>query len=245
MRWGHAPSPLHGWGYPHPLAGESGANDPSDRCADRRDRRRRTGRHLAQGRRGAARHRDRRVRLSQSHIRRVVLGAARGPLRRARPRGLGGGRRGGRGAGRPAGGGAGDCGPARRAARRRTGRCSRARRRRVRCRRVGRAGQTGRGGGRRAGSRRVDDRRDHRLVGQDIDERPAGRGARTARRGGGTARVVQQRAGPPVDRPARHRQHRLFDPGALGAPSGQHRRAGSDRAAGDRGGAQRRDRAFG
>jgi hypothetical protein len=25
MRWGHAPSPLRGWGYPHPLAGESGA----------------------------------------------------------------------------------------------------------------------------------------------------------------------------------------------------------------------------
>ena len=21
--WGHAPSPLRGWGYPHPLAGES------------------------------------------------------------------------------------------------------------------------------------------------------------------------------------------------------------------------------
>jgi hypothetical protein len=27
MRWGHAPSPLGGWGYPHPLAGESGADD--------------------------------------------------------------------------------------------------------------------------------------------------------------------------------------------------------------------------
>jgi hypothetical protein len=25
MRWGHAPSPLRGWRYPHPLAGESGA----------------------------------------------------------------------------------------------------------------------------------------------------------------------------------------------------------------------------
>jgi hypothetical protein len=26
--WGHAPSPLRGWGYPHPLAGErSGADD--------------------------------------------------------------------------------------------------------------------------------------------------------------------------------------------------------------------------
>ena len=25
MRWGHAPSPLGGWGYPHPLAGASGA----------------------------------------------------------------------------------------------------------------------------------------------------------------------------------------------------------------------------
>ncbi len=25
MQWGHAPSPLGGWGYPHPLAGESGA----------------------------------------------------------------------------------------------------------------------------------------------------------------------------------------------------------------------------
>jgi hypothetical protein len=27
MGWGHAPSPLRGWGYPHPLAGESGAHD--------------------------------------------------------------------------------------------------------------------------------------------------------------------------------------------------------------------------
>jgi hypothetical protein len=25
MQWGYAPSPLRGWGYPHPLAGESGA----------------------------------------------------------------------------------------------------------------------------------------------------------------------------------------------------------------------------
>ena len=25
MRSGHAPSPLRGWGYPHPLAGASGA----------------------------------------------------------------------------------------------------------------------------------------------------------------------------------------------------------------------------
>jgi hypothetical protein len=25
MRWGHAPSPLRGWWYPHPLAGASGA----------------------------------------------------------------------------------------------------------------------------------------------------------------------------------------------------------------------------
>ena|GEM_PF-3983898 len=23
LRWGHAPSPLRGWGYPHPLAGAS------------------------------------------------------------------------------------------------------------------------------------------------------------------------------------------------------------------------------
>ena len=22
MQWGHAPSPLCGWGYPHPLAGD-------------------------------------------------------------------------------------------------------------------------------------------------------------------------------------------------------------------------------
>jgi hypothetical protein len=29
--WGHAPSPLRGWGYPHPLAGErSGAYDPPE-----------------------------------------------------------------------------------------------------------------------------------------------------------------------------------------------------------------------
>jgi hypothetical protein len=25
MRWGHAPSPLRGWRYTHPLTGESGA----------------------------------------------------------------------------------------------------------------------------------------------------------------------------------------------------------------------------
>jgi hypothetical protein len=25
MGWGYAPSPQGGWGYPHPLAGESGA----------------------------------------------------------------------------------------------------------------------------------------------------------------------------------------------------------------------------
>ena len=25
MGWGHAPSPLCGWGYPHPLAGARGA----------------------------------------------------------------------------------------------------------------------------------------------------------------------------------------------------------------------------
>ena len=33
-RWGHAPSPLHGWWYPHPLAGENltidGGNEMSD-----------------------------------------------------------------------------------------------------------------------------------------------------------------------------------------------------------------------
>jgi hypothetical protein len=27
MGWGYAPSPLSAWGYPHPLAGESGASD--------------------------------------------------------------------------------------------------------------------------------------------------------------------------------------------------------------------------
>ena len=27
MRWGRAPSALRAWGYPHPLAGESGAHD--------------------------------------------------------------------------------------------------------------------------------------------------------------------------------------------------------------------------
>ena len=40
-------------------------------------------------------------------------------------------------------------------------------------------------------------------------------------------------------------EHRLPDPGAVGAPSRQHRRAGRDRAAGHRGGAQRRHRAPG
>ena len=27
MRWGHAPSPLRGWGYPHPLVGESDTHE--------------------------------------------------------------------------------------------------------------------------------------------------------------------------------------------------------------------------
>jgi len=34
MRWGHAPSALRGWGYPHPRAGE-GAHDPGGETSDR------------------------------------------------------------------------------------------------------------------------------------------------------------------------------------------------------------------
>ena len=126
--------------------------------------------------------------------------------------------------------------------RRGTGRCSRARQRRRGRGGAGRAGQARRRGGRRVGGRRPDDRRHHRLVGQDVDQRPAGRGARPARRSDCATRIVQQRARPPVDGAARHAQHRLSDPRAVGPPPGQHRRAGRDRAACHRGGAQCRHR---
>jgi UDP-N-acetylmuramoyl-tripeptide--D-alanyl-D-alanine ligase len=59
------------------------------------------------------------------------------------------------------------------------------------------------------------------------------------------ARVVQQRAGPSLDGVARHPQHRLLDSGDVGTPSRQHRRAGGDRPARDRGGPQHRHRAPG
>ena len=48
--------------------------------------------------------------------------------------------------------------------------------------------------------------RDHRLVGQDLDQGPGGRRARAAGRGGGPARVVQQRAGSSLDGAARDRR---------------------------------------
>ena len=71
-----------------------------------------------------------------------------------------------------------------------------------------------------------DDRRDHRLVGKDVDQRPGGRRARAAGRGGGPAGVVQQRAGPSLDGAARDAQHRLPGSGDVGTPSRQYRRAG-------------------
>ena len=58
----------------------------------------------------------------------------------------------------------------------------------------------------RAGRGRADDRRRHRVVGQDVDQGPARRGARAARRGGRAARLVQQRARPPVDGAAGRRR---------------------------------------
>ena len=76
------------------------------------------------------------------------------------------------------------------------GRRSRARHRRLGRGGARRAGQAGRRGGRRAGGGRADDRRHHRLVGQDVDQGPAGRGARAAGRGGRPAGLVQQRARP-------------------------------------------------
>ena len=74
------------------------------------------------------------------------------------------------------------------------------------CGGAGRAGPAGRGGGRRAGGRRADDRRRHRLVGQDVDQGSARRGARPAGRGRRAAGLVQQRARPPVDGAARDRR---------------------------------------
>ena len=88
--------------------------------------------------------------------------------------------------------------------RRRPRRGARARHRRVRCRGAGRAGQTGRRGGRRPGGRRAAHRRHHRVVGQDLDQGPHRRGAAAAGRGGGPARVVQQRTRPPLDGAAGH-----------------------------------------
>jgi hypothetical protein len=35
-QWGHAPSPLRGWGYPHPLAGERANRVSSSVLAHRR-----------------------------------------------------------------------------------------------------------------------------------------------------------------------------------------------------------------
>lgn len=63
--------------------------------------------------------------------------------------------------------------------------------------------------------------------------------------GGGPARIVQQRAGSPVDGAARDAAHRLPDFGDGGTPSRQHRRARRDRAPVDRSRAQRRHRTFG
>ncbi|AEJ47185.1 hypothetical protein CCDC5079_1995 [Mycobacterium tuberculosis CCDC5079] len=58
-------------------------------------------------------------------------------------------------------------------------------------------------------------------------------------------RIVQQRAGSPVDGAARDAAHRLPDFGDGGTPSRQHRRARRDRAPVDRSRAQRRHRTFG
>ena len=159
------------------------------------------------GRRGTPRHRHRRIRLAGRRPGRAVPGAAGGALRRARPRGVGGrGRRGGR-AGGPAGRGSRDRGaPPRTGRPSRAGRGARARRRRVGRGGAGRAGQAGQGGGRGAGGGRADHHRDHRLVGKDLDQGLGGRRARAAGRGGGPARVVQQRAGPSLDGVARRRR---------------------------------------
>ncbi len=71
---------------------------------------------------------------------------------------------------------------------------------------AGRAGAAGRRGGRRTRRGRADDRRHHRLVGQDLDQGPDRRGAGAAGRGRRPARVVQQRTRPSVDGAAGRRE---------------------------------------
>ncbi len=63
-----------------------------------------------------------------------------------------------------------------------------------------------------------------------------------ARRSDCATRIFQQRTRPPVDGAARHTQHRLSDPRTVSPTLGQHRRAGRDRAARHRRGAQCRHR---
>ena len=75
---------------------------------------------------------------------------------------------------------------------------------------------------------------------QDLDQGPAGRGSGPARPDRRPARVVQQRAGPALDRTTRGRRHPPPGAGALRPRARAHRRAVPRRAAANRGGAQRR-----
>ena len=80
-------------------------------------------------------------------------------------------------------------------------------------------------GARRRRAVRAHRRRRHRQLRQDLDEGPARRRARAAGPDGGPARVVQQRARPALDGPARRRRHPPPRAGVLRPRHGPHRRA--------------------
>ena len=105
------------------------------------------------------------------------------------------------------------------------------------------AGPARRGGRGRTGGRRADDRRDHRLVGQDVDQGPDRRGARARSARWSPRRARSTTSSATRGRCCARRRHRLPGAGDVGAPPRQHRRAGRDRAAVDRRRAQRRHRA--
>ena len=160
-------------------------SDLVDPWRDRRDRRWSDLRRRS----GHARHRPGGVRLAQEGRRWAVPRAARracgrARLRRRRDRA---GRR--CGAGHPSGRGS----PHRGGRRVRGPGCARRRR--------------------RAQAARHHGHRDHRVVGQDVDEGHPRPGARRPRPDDRPARLVQQRAGPPVHGAARRHRHPLPHPG--------------------------------
>ena len=95
---------------------------------------------------------------------------------------------------------------------------------RLRRRGAGRAGQARPVRRAAPGRGQPDRRRRHRLVRQDVDQGPDRAAARAARPDGRAARVVQQRAGPPLDGAARRRGDPAPGAGAVRARARAHRR---------------------